>query len=87
MKGAPQKGFGDDEFRVRAFKAQSAMGRAGLDALLLTTHPDIYYFTGFLTRFWESPTRPWFVILPQSGCADCCHSGDWSAADGVDVGE
>ena len=43
------------------------MGNAGLDALLVTTHPDVYYFTGFLTRFWESPTRPWFVIIPATG--------------------
>ena len=43
------------------------MDHAGLDALLLTTHPDIYYFTGYLTRFWESPTRPWFLLVPASG--------------------
>jgi len=28
---------------------------------------DVRYFTGFLTRFWESPTRPWFVIVPAKG--------------------
>src|SRR6056297_558657 len=43
------------------------MARAGLGALLLTTEPQIRYFTGFLTRFWESPSRPWFLILPASG--------------------
>jgi len=43
------------------------MRRNRFDALLLTTEPDIRYFTGFLTRFWESPTRPWFVIVPKSG--------------------
>lgn len=61
------RGFNEIEFQTRLAKAQSAMAKAGLDALLLTTHPDIYYFTGFLTRFWESPTRPWYLILPQSG--------------------
>jgi Xaa-Pro aminopeptidase len=25
------------------------------------------YYTGFLTRFWESPTRPWFVVVPVAG--------------------
>ena len=25
------------------------------------------YFTGYLTRFWESPTRPWFLIVPATG--------------------
>jgi Xaa-Pro aminopeptidase len=35
--------------------------------MLLTTEAEIRYFTGFLTRFWESPSRPWFVVLPVSG--------------------
>jgi len=43
------------------------MQLAGMDIVLLTTHADIYYFTGFLTQFWQSPTRPWFVLLPQTG--------------------
>jgi len=34
---------------------------------LLTTETEFRYFTGFLTRFWESPTRPWFLIVPASG--------------------
>ena len=42
------------------------MAEAGLGALLLTTEPDVRYFTGFLTRFWESPTRPWFLIVPAA---------------------
>lgn len=43
------------------------MATSDLSAILLTTEPDIRYYTGFLTRFWESPTRPWFVILPSTG--------------------
>ncbi len=38
-----------------------------LDALLLTSAADVFYVTGFLTRFWESPARPWYVIVPASG--------------------
>jgi Xaa-Pro aminopeptidase len=38
-----------------------------MDAILLTTEPDVRYFTGFFTQFWESPTRPWFVLLPLDG--------------------
>lgn len=63
----PTRGFPEDEYRSRVAKAQSLMARAGLDALLLSTEPDVRYFSGFLTRFWESPTRPWFLVLPQSG--------------------
>src|SRR6056297_2367245 len=43
------------------------MQDAGLGALLLTTEADVRYFTGFLTRFWESPSRPWFLVLPVQG--------------------
>ncbi|MGI9408117.1 MAG: M24 family metallopeptidase [Hyphomicrobiaceae bacterium] len=64
---SPHRGFTDEEFHNRLARAQRAMDQAGLDALLLTTHPDIYYFTGYLTRFWESPTRPWFLLVPASG--------------------
>ena len=51
----------------RLERAQTLMAQHGLAALLLTTEPEIRYFTGFLTRFWESPTRPWFLIVPASG--------------------
>ena len=61
------RGFPDDEFRARTARAQDAMAREGLAALLLTTAPEVQYFSGFLTRFWESPTRPWFLIVPASG--------------------
>ncbi|GAW35701.1 putative peptidase [Roseovarius sp. A-2] len=55
------------EYRVRVRRAQTEMEQAGLRALLLTAEPEVRYFTGFLTRFWESPSRPWFLILPASG--------------------
>lgn len=43
------------------------MAAQGLDALLLTSPADVFYTTGFLTRFWESPARPWFLIVPATG--------------------
>ena len=61
------QGFEIEEFKARLTRAQSRMDAAGLDAILLTTEPDIRYFTGYLTRFWESPCRPWFLVLPRSG--------------------
>jgi Xaa-Pro aminopeptidase len=63
----PARGFGEREFRRRVVALQAAMGRAGFAALLLTTPADVFYVTGFLTRFWESPARPWFVIVPATG--------------------
>ncbi|MBM1219082.1 aminopeptidase P family protein [Ponticoccus sp. SC2-23] len=60
-------GFAPTEYQARCDAAQQMMDAAGLDALLLTTEADLRYFSGFLTRFWESPTRPWFLILPAQG--------------------
>ncbi|MFW2345346.1 MAG: aminopeptidase P family N-terminal domain-containing protein [Brevundimonas mediterranea] len=61
------RGFETSEFAARTAKAQAMMANHGLAALLLTTEPDVRYFTGYLTRFWESPTRPWFLIVPAHG--------------------
>jgi Xaa-Pro aminopeptidase len=38
-----------------------------IDAVLLTTEPNVRYFSGFLTQFWQSPTRPWFLVIPAAG--------------------
>ncbi|QPM90226.1 M24 family metallopeptidase [Pseudooceanicola algae] len=61
------RGFPEAELRARTAAAQARMAEAGLEALLLTTEPALRYFTGFLTRFWGSPTRPWFLVIPASG--------------------
>lgn len=65
--GEPSLIFPAAEFRGRLGRLQSAMDAAGQDALLLTTPADVFYVTGFLTRFWESPARPWFVVVPVRG--------------------
>nr|WP_309501805.1 Xaa-Pro peptidase family protein [uncultured Roseovarius sp.] len=61
------RGFDRAEFAARLDAAQVRMDAAGLGAILLTTEADLRYFSGFLTRFWESPSRPWFLILPRAG--------------------
>ncbi len=63
----PQRGFSQSEFEHRAQKAQRVMNEEKLDAILLTTEPNVRYFSGFLTQFWQSPTRPWFLIVPREG--------------------
>ena len=63
----PPRGFDDTEFATRCTHAQAAMERAEVGALLLTSEAEIRYFTGFMTQFWQSPTRPWFVVIPLSG--------------------
>ena len=62
-----KKGFADEEFENRTLRAQNIMHEYKLDGILLTTPQNIRYFTGYDSQFWESPTRPWFVIVPLSG--------------------
>ena len=62
-----QSGFEKIEFEKRTEKTQAKMRQANLDALLLSTEAEIRYFTGFQTQFFESPTRPWFTLVPASG--------------------
>ena len=64
---APPRGFPVSEFENRLARAQALMRDEGLGALLLTTEPEIRWFTGFLTQFWQSPTRPWFLVVPADG--------------------
>lgn len=59
--------FPDEEFEARIERAQRLMAEARLDALWLTTEAEVRYFTGFRTLFWQSPTRPWHVVLPAKG--------------------
>lgn len=59
--------FPQEEYRRRIKALQTRMAAADIDALLLTTPADVFYVSGFLTRFWESPARPWFVVIPSSG--------------------
>lgn len=61
------RGFPAAEFEARLERAQRRMAAAELDLLLLTTEPDVRYFSGFLTQFWQSPTRPWFLLVPVRG--------------------
>lgn len=59
--------FPAQEYRNRVQALQAEMAKGGLDALLVTAPPDVFYVTGFLTRFWESPARPWFILVPAQG--------------------
>ena len=51
------------EYEARLEAANRAMHANNLDAILLASEAEVRYFTGFRTQFWQSPTRPWFVIL------------------------
>lgn len=59
--------FPDAEYQARVAKAQAGMSEIGVDALLFCTEAELQYFTGFRTLFWQSPTRPWFLVIQKSG--------------------
>ena len=66
-KQAPPRGFPDSEYEHRTECAQRLMAEGDIDAILLTTEPEVRYFSGFHTQFWQSPTRPWFLLVPSAG--------------------
>lgn len=67
QRKAPTRGFEQAEFQARTQKAQALMAQQDLEGLLMMTEPDVRYFSGFHTLFWQSPTRPWFLFIPASG--------------------
>ena len=64
---APSRGFPQSEFLARTAAAQARMAKDDLAGILVMSEPEVRYFTGFQTLFWQSPTRPWFVFVPASG--------------------
>ena len=61
------RGFSAEEVAGRIARAQEWMAQTGTDATLLTTEAEVRYFSNFHTPFWQSPSRPWFLILPAGG--------------------
>ncbi len=68
MPEAPSRGFSLSEFERRTQRVQELMTDLQIDALFLCSEPEVRYFSGFQSQFWESPTRPWFLIVPLEGC-------------------
>lgn len=64
---APARGFERAEFEQRTARLQEAMAAQGIDAVFFSTEPEFRYFSGFKSQFWESPTRPWFLVVPSQG--------------------
>ena len=63
----PTRGFNASEIKQRWLNLQIRMRADNLDALMLTTEPDVRYVSGYLTPFWQSPTRTWTILLPAIG--------------------
>ena len=63
----PPRGFPIDEFEARVAKAQAEMQLSEMDGIVLSTPQNFRYFSGFNSQFWESPTRPFFLVVPREG--------------------
>lgn len=63
----PARGFEPREFEYRCEQLQSLMAVQQIDAVFFSTEPEFRYFSGFKSQFWESPTRPWFLVVPAVG--------------------
>ncbi len=63
----PPRGFSIEEFKQRTDQLQQHMAAIEVDAVFFSTEPEFRYFSGFKSQFWESPTRPWFLVVPATG--------------------
>ena len=63
----PVRGFPQQEFEARVAKAQAAMLKQEMDGIVLSMPQNFRYFSGFNSQFWESPTRPFFIVVPREG--------------------
>lgn len=59
--------FSPAEYADRLQRTQNLMRVNELDALVVTAPPNYRYYTGYDTQFWESPARPWFLVIPAAG--------------------
>lgn len=60
------RGFLKEEYMTRILNLQKKMQIDNTDLTLITSPHNFRYFTGLDSYFWESPTRPWFLLIPQS---------------------
>ena len=59
------RGFLKEEYKSRILNLQKKMQINNIDVILITSPHNFRYFTGLDSYFWESPTRPWFLLISQ----------------------
>ncbi len=67
MTQPPTRGFSADEIKQRWRLLQQQMQAEHIDIMMLNEEPHVRYVSGFLTPFWQSPTRTWTILLPATG--------------------
>ena len=57
--------FPKEEFVNRISKIQEKLEKESIQAVIITSPSNFRYFSGLDSNFWESPTRPWFLVISQ----------------------
>ena len=57
--------FPKEEFANRLSKIQENLEKENIDAVVITSPSNFRYFSGLDSNFWESPTRPWFLVISK----------------------
>ena len=58
--------FPKEEFANRISKIQENLEIENIEAIIITSPSNFRYFSGLDSNFWESPTRPWFLIISKN---------------------
>ena len=59
--------FPKEEYLKRLDNIHKKLENENIDAIVITTPANFRYFSGLDSNFWESPTRPWFLIISKNG--------------------
>ena len=57
--------FPKEEFTNRLSKIKESLDRENVEAIIITSPSNFRYFSGLDSNFWESPTRPWFLVISK----------------------
>ena len=57
--------FPKEEFTNRLSKIQENLDKENIEAIIITSPSNFRYFSGLDSNFWESPTRPWFLVISK----------------------
>ena len=57
--------FPKEEFANRISKIQENLAKENIQAVIITSPSNFRYFSGLDSNFWESPTRPWFLVISK----------------------
>ena len=57
--------FPKEEFANRLSRTQENLEKENIDAVIVTSPSNFRYFSGLDSNFWESPTRPWFLVISK----------------------